>query len=90
LPTDQAMKFMETATDFFVWPAMFLRGLLVMDWRARIEQSALPRQETHAETLSCPERKHDVVAEKQTGFRGSAVVGNGHQDDGADITPTHG
>jgi hypothetical protein len=50
---------------------------------------ALPRQQTHTETLSGPEREHDVVAEKQTGFRGSAVVGNGHQDDGADITPTH-
>jgi hypothetical protein len=26
LPTDQAMKFIETAKDFLVWPATFLVG----------------------------------------------------------------
>jgi hypothetical protein len=42
LPTDQAMKFMETAMDFFVWPAMFLGELLIVDWRSRMKLNALP------------------------------------------------
>jgi hypothetical protein len=29
LPTDQAMKFIETAKDFLVWPATFLVVVLV-------------------------------------------------------------
>lgn len=30
LPTDQAMKFIETAKDFLVWPATFLVVVVVL------------------------------------------------------------
>jgi hypothetical protein len=63
LPTDQAMKFRETATDFLVWPATFL-GCDVSgrssSWNIAV---GLPGQQTHAETLGSPEGEHNVVAE---------------------------